>query len=282
MDTEKAKIFLTVINEGSLSGASEELGYTTSGISRSIASLEEETGLVLLKRSRTGVELTSEAEALIPVMKELVYQADKYKETADRLKGLEEGTVTIGISYAGYFRIISDRLKAFTDKYPKIKIKTLEATSTELLHAIETHDADFAIVTYRESDLNFRTLKKDYMVACLPTDHPLAKEKFFPLEKYENETFIAPFPNVETDYSRALKENNIHPNIQYTTTDVYATYCMIEAGLGVSLLNRLEAKAWKGRVKILPTKPEVSFKIGIMYPDINNMTIAAKTLLNSI
>ena len=67
------------------------------------------------------MELTSDAPAFIPMMRELVYQADKIKETAHRIQGLEEGTLTIGISYAGYFKLISGQLKHFTDLYPKVK-----------------------------------------------------------------------------------------------------------------------------------------------------------------
>ncbi len=48
MDTEKYRILLKTIQAGSLSNAAEELGYTPSGVSRAISSLEEEADIVLL------------------------------------------------------------------------------------------------------------------------------------------------------------------------------------------------------------------------------------------
>lgn len=276
MDSERAKIFLTVANLGSLSAAADRLGYTTSGISRSIAALEEETGFSLFTRSKKGMKLTKDAELLLPVMRELVHQDNLFKETVDRVKGLESGTVTIGVSYAGYFKLIADVLKDFTDRYPGIKIKTMQATSTELLRALEEHEADLAVMTYRESSLRFCELRNDPMVACVPTDHPLAGQKVFPLKRFGEDNYIAPYPNKDTDYGRALESAGIRPNIQYTTTDIYAAYCMVEAGLGVSLLNRLEIESWKGKVKILKTDPEVYFRIGVMYPEADSMTTAAQ------
>lgn len=282
MDTEKARIFLSVMNNGSLSAAAEQLGYTTSGISRSIASLEEEIGISLFTRGKKGALPTSDAMSFVPIMRELVYQADKLKETAHRIQGLEEGTLTIGISYAGYFKLISGQLKHFTDQYPKIKIKTLQATSTELLHAMEHHDIDIAIMTYRKSDHCFHKLRTDPMAACLPSDHPLAKEKAFPITAFEQESFIAPYPNYDTDYRRTFEQLNIHPNIQFTTMDIYAAYCMVEAGLGCTLLNRLEIEAWNGDVTILNTTPQINFEIGVMYPKDELLSHAAKVFLEEI
>lgn len=57
---------------------------------------------------------------------------------------------------------------------------------------------------------------------------------------------------------------------------------MIEAGLGVSLLNKVEIESWTGNVKIMKTEPEVIFRIGIMYPDLNDMTIAARQFIKEI
>ena len=43
MDTERCRALLCALEEGSLTAVSEKLGYTTSGISRMMAALEEET-----------------------------------------------------------------------------------------------------------------------------------------------------------------------------------------------------------------------------------------------
>lgn len=280
MDTEKARIFLAVMNKGSLTAAAEQLGYTASGISRSIASLEDEIGIPLFIRGKKGVELTSDAELFVPIMRELVYQANKLKETADRIKGLEEGTLTIGISYAGYFKLIAEKLKLFTDKYPQIRIKTLQETSTKLLRALEHHEIDIAIMTYRESDYNFYVLRKDPMVACIPANHFQADKDVFPIKLFEKEGFIAPYPNYDTDYKRVFEQFGIRPNIQFTTMDIYAAYCMVETGLGCTLLNKLEVESWNGNVKMLHTEPKIDFEIGVLYPDTDNLSVVAKSFLD--
>ena len=71
MDTERISALICTIEEGSLTAAAEKLGYTTSGVSRMMAALEEETGFPLLVRSRSGVIPTEECSQLLPVMQEI-------------------------------------------------------------------------------------------------------------------------------------------------------------------------------------------------------------------
>ncbi len=282
METEKARIFLSVMNEGSLSAAAEQLGYTTSGISRSIASLEEETGVTLFNRGKKGVEITAEAEMFVPIMRELVHQAEMLQDTASRIRGLEQGTLMIGISYAGYFQLVAEELKRFSDQHPGIRIKTWQGTSTQLLRAIEHHEIDLAIMTYRESDYHFLKLISDPMVACLPANHPKANDALYPLKDFEVDPFIIPFPGQDTDCRRALKKCGIHPNIQFSTMDVYDAYCMVEAGFGSTYMNRLEVASLNSNIRIMRTKPEVTFDIGVMYPDSANLTHAAREFLETL
>ncbi len=66
MDVIKYQVFLRVVELGNLTRAAEELGYTQSAVSRIVADLEREWGVVLLTRSRTGVVLTPAGEELLP------------------------------------------------------------------------------------------------------------------------------------------------------------------------------------------------------------------------
>ena len=60
MDTERWQILLKAIDRGSLRAAAEEMGFTVSGISRSVATLEKELGFALLHRAKSGVQPTAE------------------------------------------------------------------------------------------------------------------------------------------------------------------------------------------------------------------------------
>lgn len=89
MDTEKCAALLRALELGSLSAAAEQLGYTPSGISRMMASLEAEVGFPLLIRSRDGIRPTRECRRLLPHLRELSDEAARAARVADSLRGVE-------------------------------------------------------------------------------------------------------------------------------------------------------------------------------------------------
>ena len=64
MNISKYQIFLKVVSCGSFSKAAEALSFTQSGISHAINSLENELGVQLFVRRRSGVTLTPAGQAL--------------------------------------------------------------------------------------------------------------------------------------------------------------------------------------------------------------------------
>jgi len=102
------------------------------------------------------------------------------------------------------------------------------------------------------------------------------------LVKFAEEPMAVAFPDIETDYRNALKKYGISPNIRYSTSDVFAAYCMVEADLGVSLSNRLEVSDFSGDVALLKTEPPIDLEIGIMQNASKNTTVAVKRFLSFI
>ncbi|MFR5385780.1 MAG: LysR family transcriptional regulator [Oscillospiraceae bacterium] len=89
MDTEKCRVLLTVLHERSLSAAAEALGYTPSGVSRLVDSLERETGFPLLHRGRGGVSATRACQELLPLMRRMAELDEQYQQLAHRIQGLD-------------------------------------------------------------------------------------------------------------------------------------------------------------------------------------------------
>ena len=71
METEKVKALLRALELGNMSSVAAELGYTPSGMSRMMASLEDETGMRLINRSRNGITPTNECKRLLANFSEI-------------------------------------------------------------------------------------------------------------------------------------------------------------------------------------------------------------------
>lgn len=88
METGKYRALLRTAELGSITRAAEDLGYTQSAVSRIISDLEQEWGVALLIRGRSGVALTAAGEALLPGLRAVCNAERELQEEVAELHGL--------------------------------------------------------------------------------------------------------------------------------------------------------------------------------------------------
>ncbi len=280
MDTEKITALLRALELGSLSAAAEQLGYTPSGISRMMASLEGELEFPLLIRSREGLRPTRECEHLLPHFRNLAAEAERGERIADALRGVESGSVYVGTPYPAFFRTLSRLMAAFSSRHPDIHIGLLEGMSTELAQKTERCEADFCIISRRDGDFDWISLIGDPLVALVSPEHPLTKQGFVTPEDLGREPFIMLHPEVDTDCSRYLDHNGVRPDIRFSCRDTYAVYHMVEAGLGITIENGIFASSVQSHVHVLPLNPPETVEIGVAVPRKKMLSPAASSFLS--
>ena len=63
---------MTAVDLGSFSKASEVVGYTQSGLTHLVNSLEREIGFPLIVRSHNGISLTEQGRELVPAIRQFL------------------------------------------------------------------------------------------------------------------------------------------------------------------------------------------------------------------
>lgn len=87
---------------------------------------------------------------------------------------------------------------------------------------------------------------------------------------FAEEPYIETYPDKDIDNARVFARCGVTPNLKFSTMDPLATYSMVEAGLGLSMNNAINGRAWSGSVRILPLDPPQSVEIGIAsLPDLS-------------
>ena len=94
MDTNKYAALLSIIRLGSLSAAAEKMGYSPSGMTRMMDSLENEMGFPLLHRTSQGVQLTEEGKRLLPSIRELLLAEKKTRAVRCDILSLTAGELS--------------------------------------------------------------------------------------------------------------------------------------------------------------------------------------------
>ena len=131
MDTEKCAALLCVLEKGSITAAAEQLGYTVSGVSRMMASMEAECGFPLLVRGKSGVMPTADGKDLLPTIKELARVGKLYEERCSAVRGLDTGVIRVGSVYSAWYDWLARTMVSFSARHPGIEISFLQGNSSE-------------------------------------------------------------------------------------------------------------------------------------------------------
>ncbi|MDO4399409.1 MAG: LysR family transcriptional regulator [Coriobacteriia bacterium] len=263
MDSAKCTALLKALELGNLSAAADALGYTPSGISRMMASLEQELGFPLLIRSKSGVSPTPDCVRLMPAFTELAAAGRTLEETAAHIRGAEVGTVRMGTAYPQFYGVLAGILADFGGEHPRIRVELSLANSTPLARQLESHAIDLCLISRREGNFDWEPLLQDEHVALVSAQHPLADAPALPITRFAEDDFIEVYPGEESDNSRLLARHGITPNTRFTVIDTQAAHELVAANLGITLMNNLYAKDLEGRIRILPLDPPASVEIGI-------------------
>jgi len=263
MNSENYRTLLTVLETGSLTAAAQTLHYTSSGVSRMMTALEEELGFALLIRGKKGVEPTKECEAMLPAIRVFLHAEESLRGTAAEISGVCTGSVCIGTAYDCYYGWIAGMTRAFHERFPEVQISIRSGYSTELVEAMNRREMDICFVSRREGEHCFLPLCEDQLVVLLPKEHPMAQLEAFPIERLETEPFITTFPGKDVDNHRFLEQYSIRPENVCSTVDTLATCAMVEASLGISVMNRLTCHSFRDRVALLPLDPPQTVEIGV-------------------
>ncbi|WP_255287159.1 LysR family transcriptional regulator [Bacillus thuringiensis] len=217
-----------IIELNSFTKAADALGYTQSAISQMVASLEEELSIKLLNRSRVGVKLTLEGEALYPFIERSILQYRAMQEKSNEIRGLDTGIIRIGTISSVTCHWLPQLIKEFQNLYPNVQFVFHQGDYTSIQEWIKIGAVDFGFISPAAvTGLETQIVKVGRMLAILPQNHPLSSCKVIRLEEISNEPFILLEEGHYNEALDAFESYEIKPNIKYTLHDDYAIMTMV-------------------------------------------------------
>ncbi|KMY55853.1 LysR family transcriptional regulator [Bacillus sp. FJAT-27231] len=146
------KVFCIVGESGSFSKAAKALYMTQPAVSQAIMQLEGELDTRLFNRTPKGVTLTNEGSLLFEYVHSAINLIDVGEEKILEFKNLTTGELRIGVgdTISRYFLL--PYLEAFHNKYPNIKFKIENGTTSELCAILKSGEVDIAICNFPIDD----------------------------------------------------------------------------------------------------------------------------------
>lgn len=281
MDTSRYRAFIQAVDQGSLSRAAKALDYTPSGVSQLISALERDLGFPVLERGSHGVAPTKEGARILPVARAAVQEEDRLLQMGSEIKGLSTGQVTIGSYPSVAAHWLPGVIKAFHEEYPAIEVRIMEGIHQEINEWMGSKEVDLGFMSYEPSlSYDWIPLARDPMVAALPKSHPFASRDSYPIENCSEEAFIMPGKGQDVDTLGVLARHKLNPHIAYETIETVATLGMIEAGMGMTIINSLAVQKYAFDVALVPVKPAESILFGIAVPSLKTCAPATRHFID--
>ena len=191
---EKLRVFLVVLEEGSLRRAADRLHISQSAITRQMQSLELDLGGDLLERTSAGVSPTSGGLALSKRARTLLADYDSTIAEVRRLNQGDRELLRIGYIGSAFKEYLEPALDALRRAHPKLKLKMLDQTPGEMIDALRQDQIDLALtlhgVELLSRDFFTRKLATVGSVVALPVSHRFATESQVSLAQLKGETFV--------------------------------------------------------------------------------------------
>ncbi|EGG34635.1 LysR family transcriptional regulator [Paenibacillus sp. HGF5] len=283
MSINKFKVLLKVVELGSLTKAAEVMGFTQSGVSHMINSLEDEFGFSLLVRNRSGAKLTTNGEEMVKTMREILKWNEHLEQQVASIHGIELGTIHIGTFTSVGVHWLPGIIQDFQRDYPHIEIRLVEGDYREIEDWIAEGKIDCGFLSLPTWDIfDAIPLHQDPMLVLLPMEHPLSSEDSITLTQIENEPFIMPSKGSDYDVNRVLEKAPTQPDIKYTLGDDYAIMAMVEKGLGISILPELVLRGQRRNIRLIELKEKSFRSLGIAVSSLREVSPATKRFLNYV
>ena len=279
-------IFYIVALENSVSKAADNLHISQPAVSQNIKVLEEQVGLPLFYRTNKGVKLTNEGNEIFNYCKTIFRQVDLLNQRLQDLSTLDAGILNIGASDTICKYYLIDILKSFEEKYPKIRYRVTNCTTSESLTLLKQHSVDIAFVhgpiTNNDYSCNHCLRLDDVFVCSYDFDDSNIKH-FSDLTRYRILLLE------ESSHSRKVLDSNLlrynvklKPKFELASLDLLIEFCKKNMGIICVSKQYIQKELENKELKIIDIKEKLEPRYISLVYDEEYLTNPAKRLMDYV
>ncbi len=285
-ETKQLKIFKTIVEVGSFTGAGEALGLSQPAISQHVRALEETAGVPLLVRVGKVTRPTPAGDVLLHCARQVLERVEGAGRTLSEHARGRAGVVRIGTPEVPCNYLLPPVLIELKRRFPKVDARVISGHTAVTLARLTGGELDLALLPLPADTAKLRVIDAggDELVAILPPAHPWAGLPWVVAREFENQPLVL--------YDRAsqitdltlgfLLDEGVFPRIAVEIDHIEALKALVRGGLGVAVVpwwsarRELEVEALAA-VRLGPTGLTRSW--GLVYPESQQLPASVRALV---
>ena len=190
MDLRQLQYLVAVSETGAVRAAARRLYIAQPSVSAALRDLESELGVMLMRRTTRGVEMTPAGEELVSQAHELIAGFARAREAVQRI-GLEDAVMRIGLvtGIVSAGELLPPILAAFSDERPDLRLELTDVSFADQVTPLLDEVVDVTIVRgpltcapLANHDLTVVPIAEEPRVLLVGASHRLADAAYVPAE----------------------------------------------------------------------------------------------------
>ncbi|RRJ83059.1 LysR family transcriptional regulator [Aestuariirhabdus litorea] len=233
--------FIKVASLGSFHAAAQQLHASQPAISARIASLEEELGVQLFQRDKSGTRLTARGMQLLPFARKLVAVHEEMKAQL-RDSAPQRGVVRVGVADTLAQLWMAPLLKRWQRQFPLLQFEFSVDLSHELWRALHEHELDLALMVSEQASGELVVEPLSACQQCWVASPALGLKGEAALETLLRHPILSfprntrPWRYLQGLLAPLAEQTEAAEPILYTCSSVANLMTLAEQGCGVALL----------------------------------------------
>jgi DNA-binding transcriptional LysR family regulator len=242
------RYFIAVAEELSFTRAAQRLHMAVPPLSVQIRRLEQEIGAQLLTRDARKIALTAAGQVFLHEARRTLAQVHRTVTLTRHVAGGDTGSLEIGYNAVAEFGMLTQIIKAFRQKWPKVHLTLHGMRTPDQLEALRHDELDVGFICppLFAEDLDMQLLQKQPFVAVLPENHRLAAAPGISFEDLSAEPLIMYSRGLDTDafqqIEKAFAASGAIMNVAFEVDTSTAMVEFVARGSGCCLMT--EEGSW--------------------------------------
>jgi LysR family transcriptional regulator, low CO2-responsive transcriptional regulator len=280
------KVFEVTARRGSFTRAAEELFLTQPTVSIQMKQLTKAVGLPLFEQVGKRLFLTQAGQELLNTCQDIFERLSQFEMTISDLQGLKRGQLKLSVITTAKY-VIPRLLGPFCEQYPGIDVSLIVTNHESILERLRDNLDDLYIPSQSPDniDVHCHSFLDNPLVVLASRNHPLAREKFIPIERLNGQAFIMREPGSGTRQAveKLLHDRDIAIRVRLELGSNEAIKQAVAGGLGISVLSRhcLALEGETGQLVILNVEGfPIERHWHIVYPKGKQLSVVARTFFD--
>jgi DNA-binding transcriptional LysR family regulator len=242
LDLVTLRLFVAVLDAGSLTAGADRFGISLAAASKRIAELEQHCGFPLLQRGQRGVRATENGQTLHRHAIEVIARLEQLALAIDDFRTGATGHLRLWANPSAFGGFLPRVLAAYAEQHPDVKIDLEDALSEDAIRAVQKGVAEIAVIgdNVPFEDLETFVCNVDDLVLLAPAGHALAGQSAVPVEQaLQHDLVTLPrSASLTRKISAAAEAAGCTLRIRVQARSFDSMCRMVACGLGLAILPR--------------------------------------------